>query len=261
MYHQKNHSVPSSEEYSKRQCELHNSIPGKLPGYDCPICKNKGVIYFMDGDYEVTRPCSCMEIRNSIMRLRHSGLQSLLNLNTFDNFKTDTSFQKNMKSMAQNYLNDYSGRWFFAGGQSGSGKTHICTALAGELLKRGIAIRYMLWCNESTQMKAATTDSDEYLRLIEPLRQVPALYIDDLFKPVLDEYGKRKRPTPGDIKLAFDIINSRYVHPNLITVISSEWNIDELQDIDAAIGGRIYERAKGFCISISPDSDKNYRLR
>ena len=86
-----------------------------------------------------------MAIRASMARIRNSGLQNLLDIYTFSRFQTDTPLQKLMKSTAEQYLDDSDGSWFFVGGQSGAGKSHICTAVAGELLKRGEAVRYMLW--------------------------------------------------------------------------------------------------------------------
>ena len=241
-----------------------NATAGKLEDYDCPKCKNKGVIYFVSEGGEIKcRECSCMAIRASMARIRNSGLQNLLNIYTFSRFQTDTPLQKLIKSTADRYLDDRSSSWFFIGGQSGAGKSHICTAIAGELLKCGKAVRYMLWKDESTKIKAVVNDENEYDRLISPLKTVPVLYIDDLFKPVYDDdRGQKRQPSPGDISLAFEIINSRYIAgPHGVTIISSEWTMDELQRIDPAVGGRIFQMSQDYCISITPGENKNYRLR
>ncbi|XOQ47679.1 MAG: IstB-IS21 domain-containing protein [Eubacteriales bacterium] len=259
---QGNRSVLSYREYTQKQCDYLNATPGHLTGYDCAICKNKGVVYFVGDDDEIrAKPCQCREIRNSMKRIQSSGLETLLNRYTFESFQTDMLLQKKMKHTALEFLEDCDGKWFFAGGQSGAGKTHICTAIAGELLRRGKSVRYMLWNDESVRIKAAIHDEFEYAKLIDPLKRVSVLYIDDLFKPVQNDTGERKQPNPGDIRLAFELLNFRYIHPNLITIISSEWTMDELQDIDPAIGGRVYQRSKDYCLTISHDESKNYRLR
>ena len=67
------------------------------------------------------------------------------------------------------------------------------------------------------------------------------------------------RPTPADVNYAFEILNYRYNCPELITILSSELTEDELLDVDEAVGGRIYERARAFTIGRS--REKNYRLR
>jgi DNA replication protein DnaC len=258
---QNGRSVLSYREYTQKQCDFLNDRPGNLSGYDCSICKNKGVVYFVSEDDEIrAKPCRCREIRNSLLRIRSSGLESFLNRCTFASFQTHLPFQKEMKRTALEFLEDGDGKWFFAGGQSGAGKTHICTAIAGELLRRGKSVQYMLWNDESVRIKAAIHDEFEYAKLVDPLKRVSVLYIDDLFKPVQDDTGVRKQPNPGDIRLAFELLNFRYLHSELLTIISSEWTIDELQDIDPAIGGRVYQRSKGYCLTISPEEYKNYRL-
>lgn len=260
------HSAPSFEEHTQHQCDAMNETAGKLEDYDCPKCRNKGVVYFVGKDGEIKcRECSCMAIRASMARIRGSGLKNLLTIYTFDRFKAETPLQRLMKTTAQNYLNSKDGNWFFIGGQSGAGKSHICTAIAGELLHRDIAVRYMLWKDESTKIKAVITDENEYDRLIAPFKTVPVLYIDDLFKPTYDERGQKRQPSAGDISLAFEILNSRYIAglhgKSGITIISSEWTIEELQHVDPAVGGRIFQMSRGFCISITPGESKNYRLR
>lgn len=260
-YRKENHSEFNYEEYVQRQCKILNEMSGTLDDYDCSICRNKGDIYFVTENNEICRrPCACRAIRESAARIRKSGLQRLINQYTMDSFRAETALQKEMKSCAQRFLKNSDGQWFFAGGQSGAGKSHICTAVSGELLRYGIAVRYMLWKDESTRIKAVINDEAEYGRLIGPLKAVPVLYIDDLFKPVLDEFGRRKQPNPGDIQLAFEIINARYI-AGLVTIVSSEWTIEELQQIDPAIGGRIFQMAKDYCLSISLGKEKNYRLK
>ena len=95
---------------------------------------------------------------------------------------------------------------------------------------------------------------------MEPLKTVAVLYIDDFFKPSRDESGQKRPPTAGDINIAFDILNYRYVN-NLPTIISTERTIDELLDIDEAIGSRIYQRTKGYCFSFRENRSRNYRLK
>lgn len=253
----------SYEEHVQHQCDAMNALLGSLGDYDCPKCRNKGVVYFVgDGGEIKCRKCSCMAMRENMVHIRESGLQNLLRVYTFDRFQTETPLQHLIKATAEKYLSDGENQWFFIGGQSGAGKSHICTAISGELLHRDIAVRYMLWKDEATKMKAVINNEDEYDRLILPLKTVPVLYIDDLFKPTYDEYGKKKQPSPGDISLAFEIINSRYIAGNRgRTIISSEWTMEELQRVDPAVGGRIFQMSQGYCISITPGENKNYRLR
>jgi DNA replication protein DnaC len=113
---------------------------------------------------------------------------------------------------------------------------------------------YMRWRDDSTRIKASVGDYKEYARLVEPLKEVDVLYIDDFFKTNSGE------PTIADVNLAFEILNARYVK-NLITIISSEYFSCELMDIDEAVGSRIYEMTKGNRLDVSRDRKRNYRLK
>ena len=61
----------SPEEWSAHLCDNYNELEGSTYDkneYDCPLCKNKGIIMFprqeADGVWtEVTRPCECLKKR------------------------------------------------------------------------------------------------------------------------------------------------------------------------------------------------------
>ena len=81
------------------------------------------------------------------------------------------------------------------------------------------------------------------------------LYIDDFLK-----CGKNEVPTKADTDVALEILMARYNQPDKLTVISTERSISELLELDEALGSRIYERSKGFCLR-NTGTDKNWRLR
>lgn len=141
-----------------------------------------------------------------------------------------------------------SDRWFYIAGRAGSGKTHICTALCKALIEQGNAVKYMLWRDETTALKALVNEQEEYERRIEKLKKIQVLYIDDFFKG---------SATDADIRLAFEILNFRYNDRNLKTIISSEHTLEEIISLDEALGSRIYERSRGFVLK-SPE--RNFRL-
>ena len=246
------------EDYNKSAGNRHEE-----DGYNCPICNNKGNIRKFieepDGDYHIVQgDCKCVEIRNSIMRMKRSGLKDIIKDYTFDKFIATENWQKAIKDAAMEYANEPEG-WFFLGGQSGAGKTHLCTAICREFLLAGKRVKYMLWRDDVVKIKGAVTDSEEYGKLIDQYKTIDVLYIDDLFKTGKDNFNQVQKPTGADINVAFEIINYRYNNPKLLTIISSELTEDELLDIDEAIGGRIYERAKAFTIGKS--RDRNYRIK
>lgn len=199
--------------------------------------------------------CKCMAARRSINRLKRSGLENMICQNTFERFETLEKWQAEAKIKAQEFAKNPCGRWFFASGNPGSGKTHLCVAACREIMLKGIEVRYMLWRTDSSRAKATVNDAEEYAKIVDPLKAVPVLYIDDFFKT-----GREERPTVGDINLAFEILNARYNDPKLVTLISTERSFSELLEIDEALGSRIYERAKNTNISLK-GTDKNWRLR
>jgi DNA replication protein DnaC len=232
-------------------------------GYNCPICKNKGTIAKLldngNGTYShCFTDCKCVETRNSIMRMKRSGLKDIIKDYTFDKFIASEDWQKAIKEAAMDYAKNPEG-WFFIGGQSGSGKTHLCTAICREFLLSGKKVIYMLWRDEVVRLKACVNDADEYRKLIDKYKTADVLYIDDLFKSGITAVGSSPNITKGDINVAFEIINYRYNNPTLLTIISSELSEDELLEIDEATGGRIYERAKAF--TIGKNRDRNYRIK
>lgn len=254
------------EERERFRCDSYNKEEGKLheaDGYDCKVCRNKGDIWVACQDdrgqwTHFSRTCKCEEVRRSIQRMKRSGLKNIIKDYTFDKFEAEEDWQKAIKEAAQTYAKEPKG-WFFLGGQSGAGKTHLCTAICREFLHAGKSVIYMLWRDEIVRIKGAATESSEVSKMLDRYKKAEVLYIDDLFKTGKAADNTIQKPTVADINYAFEIINYRYNNPNLLTIISSELTEDELLDIDEAIGGRIFERAKS--ISIAKNRARNYRIR
>ncbi|MFT3952102.1 MAG: ATP-binding protein [Oscillospiraceae bacterium] len=253
----KKNTASPYENYEQYRCDNYNAGVGKLEGYDCPKCKNKGDIALLNADnVQVVRECECMKIRKSQLNLKKSGIAQQIERLTFDNFEATQEWQKTIKKAAERFTENVQG-WFYIGGQSGAGKTHLCTAITGKLIAQGREARYMLWRDSVVQLKQVAMDG-EYRELIGDFKNVQVLYIDDLFKT---ERGKSV--TRADIAIAFELINYRYMNERLITIISSELTTNELIGIDEATAGRIVELSKpnGCCFNLKQDRSKNYRLR
>lgn len=253
------------EEIEQARADNFNRSPGDLnevDGYDCQVCHNKGVIMLVvapSGRWSTaTKDCRCMKTRKTIRQMQRSGLKNVIRDLTFSKFEATEPWQKTLKQAAMDYAANPAG-WFYIGGQSGIGKSHLCTAICREFLLAGREVKYMLWRDEVTRLKALVTDGDEYHKLMDTYKRIEVLYIDDLFKTGRDKDNNPQRPTAADINVAFEIINARSLDPKLLTVISSECTTNDLLDIDEATGGRICEKAQVF--SIAPDRTKNYRLR
>lgn len=206
-----------------------------------------------DGSISATE-CKCMKIRKSLSILKRSGLENMIRQNTFDRFETPEEWQKEAKEMAQEFAKAPEGRWFLASGNAGCGKTHLCVSICRDMMLRGMETRYVLWREILSKLKAKQ-NSDEYGKIMRELQSVEVLYMDDFLK-----VGKNDDPTMADVNIAFELLNSRYNNPNLITVISTERSVNDLLDFDEATASRIIQRCQGNILSIE-GKDKNWRLR
>ena len=259
-------SEMTPKELEQRKVDDYNAKEGHLneqDGYDCPLCKNRGefavLTEYPSGFWRwSSADCKCLETRACIRRMQQSGLKNIIKDYTMDKYIADEPWQKTIKDAAEAFAKDPKG-WFFIGGQSGAGKTHICTAICREFLLNGRKVVYMLWRDDIAKLKSLAMEAEQRQEMIERFKRAEVLYVDDLFKTGRGKDGERQQPSSADINAAFEIFNYRYNNPNLLTIVSSESTADDILQIDEAVGGRILERAT--VINLAPDMSRNYRLR
>jgi len=257
-----------------------NARPGKLnvdhmdgfgrlvhgDGIDCQRCLNRGAVMVIryDGTSLPTleyQPCDCVKRRGYARRLSDSGLARATRKYRFDNFETVEPWQTYMLDKARKYVREGAteGKWLYIGGQSGSGKTHLCTAVANELLKCG-DLKYVVWPQTARYIKSLITDDERYETEVMALQNVKFLYLDDFFKPVFNANGMEAISTAADVRLAYDVLNYRYL-AEMPTILSSEWFSAELAQIDEATAGRIAEACGEYKIDVGRDVKRNHRLK
>lgn len=248
------------------QVESMNEQKGDLQGYDCPICKNRGYNYAFEREgkkiYYIAKGCECRKIRNVYLQLEQCGIhKNLLKNYTFDKFITNTPWRVLFKTRAIEFKDkakkeDFN-NWFIASGQSGSGKSHICTALFVELIKQGKNCKYMLWKEDSEKLIRMKRSFDQvpYEKYLNELKVVDVLYIDDFLKLIPESPVDRSNV----LDVAFTIINARASN-GLMTIISSEMFKDDIKELDNAIYGRMTMMAdKNYWVQIPKDPLKDFR--
>ena len=236
----------SDDERLAEQVKALNDRAGTLKYFDCPVCKNRGDIAVVDDGRVLIKECSCMPKRRTMKRMKESGLENVITRYTFKAFRPVEEWQEQAKELCENYSKSPNG-WLVMCGSPGTGKTHLCTAVCGSLIKQGMDVRYFLWRTNAPTLKALANSAD-YEDAVRVYKQVKVLYIDDFFKGSI---------TDADINLAFDILNARYNRTDLITIISSEMTIERIMEKDEALASRIYERTKVY---IRTEGRKNWRL-
>ncbi len=223
-----------------------------LDNVDCPICGNVGQIYWKDEDGVTIhyKDCECKKRRFALRNIANSNMEDDVKTCSFDNFQTPDEETKKVKLKAMTFVNS-DARGFLIAGQSGAGKTHLCSAICHAFLDKEIEAVKFKWREHGTELKTMITDSEEYQKKVNKLINVPVLYIDDLWKGTISD---------ADINLAFTIFNGRYSNKRPIykTIVSTELMPKELVEVDEAIGGRILELAKGFVIQ-APKT--NWRIK
>lgn len=222
--------------------------------YECPKCRDKGFIYWKNEfGYEVACRCECFALQKAMKR---SGISAEFQKKTFDNFKTRSNPQlSNAKSKAMQYVKNFAqleheryNSIMFCG-QVGAGKTHLGTAICGELMNGGVAVIYMAYRNAVTRIKQNIIDEEVYNRELNQYTSARVLYIDDLLKG---------RLTETDINIMYEIVNYRYMN-NMPVIISSEKSPNDLLIFDEAIGSRLIEMCRGNIIQLQ-GKELNYRL-
>lgn len=252
----------SAIEYAKIRASWYNANLGSLnkeDGINCDICMNKGQIQCASEEGETyVKECQCMRKRRAIKAMRSSGLGELID-KSFDNFNAVEEWQIRAKTKAVSYAsknNDDS--WLYFSGQTGCGKTHLCTAICKDFLNQGRSLKYLLWGDISQKLNALKYKAEDYEQYMSELKSVDILYIDDFLKTPSDENGVPEKPQIEDIRNAYTVINARYFAKKK-TIISSEHFMSEYERYDGAAAGRIKQMSE--LIQIERNSERNYRKK
>lgn len=250
-------------EFEKLKSDEYNNTAGNLNEYDninCPHCNNKGYVSkvkYIELYKQYTTimyRCTCMDQRETIRKALNSGLGEYLKRRSND-YEATEEWQKLNKSLMVEYCKTESdsNKWFIAVGQSGGGKTLLCSIIANHLLfNLNKQVLYITWTDFISKLKRdiMSDNSDAVSIYLDEVKKCEVLFIDELLK----------KYTETDLKYIIEIINYRYTN-DLKTIITSERMIDELLDIDEATFGRVIEKSGKYLIEIEKDRHKNYRLK
>ncbi len=210
--------------------------------------------------------CDCVKKVRLHRLMKSSDITDEFKQLGFQNFRTDgkAAIVADMKECAMDYYKEFDkirgGRANSMAllGQPGSGKTHLLMAISNNLLiKKGISVHYFPYVEGFNDLKE---DFEQIAPKLDRMKKADVLFIDDLFKPVGRGTNRKPRATEWQIEQMYAVINYRYLN-HLPILVSSELDVDQLDEVDEALGSRIYEMCQDFTVVIEGNRlELNHRL-
>ena len=206
------------------------------PQYVCKTCSDTGFVG--------TKMCSCLKQLLITKNIQSSGMGNLIDKQSFDNFNLDVysstpeikeRMQRNLKiakAFAEKFASHHGNLLLI--GTTGTGKTHVSTAIARVVISQGFDVLYDSAQNiiddfETDKFKSGHSRtesvSDKYL-------ECELLIIDDLGAEFVTQFS---------ISALYNLINTRQ-NKGLSTIISTNLSASELA---GKYEGRIYSRIVG----------------
>jgi DNA replication protein DnaC len=209
--------------------------------------------------------CKCREAKQYQRILDSSGISEAFQKKNFGNFKPVNDTINSIKNMAIKYVKDFDrirgteNNSIAFLGQVGSGKTHLSIAIANNLMKQNIGVRYMQYREDIMKIKQSAVNEIAYNREVNKYKNASVLLIDDLYKGAVTKNRMGYEVVnEADLRAMFEIINYRYLK-KLPIIVSSEYTTDRLLSFDEAIGSRIIQMCKGHIVELK-GQELNYRL-
>ena len=219
--------------------------------YTCPLCKDTG--------YRGSTVCKCLKEMVVRMNIRSSGMGHLVDKQTFDNFDLGwyAGDERAYKVMQSNVA---AARAFAEGldtvggsllllGTTGTGKTHLSSAIAGEALRRGFDVVY-----DSAQTIVDAFADDRFRSgyrqtesRSEKYNECELLIIDDLGAEFVNQFS---------ISVIYNLLNLRS-NRGLSTVVSTNLSAKELLE---KYEGRIHSRLIGGDFRVLQFMGRDHRV-
>ena len=219
--------------------------------YVCKTCRDTG---FVD-----TKMCSCLKHLLIMKNIQSSGMGKLIDKQSFDNFdlewyKSNQEHYERMKrnvriakAYAENFARHSDNLLLI--GSTGTGKTHISTAIAKAVISQGFDVLY-----DSAQNIISDYETDRFKSGYGQTEQISDKYtvcdlliIDDLGTEFINQFS---------ISVLYNLINTR-LNKGLSTIISTNLSASEL---GAKYEGRIYSRMIGADYTVLRFEGNDHRI-
>lgn len=204
--------------------------------YTCTACSDTGFV----GD----KMCSCFKEMLITENIKSSGMGNLIERQSFENFdieryKDNEEGYRRMKSNLSDiklFIDNFdnSPQTLLFVGKTGTGKTHLSTAIAKALIEKGYEVLY-----DSSQNVVAAFEHDRFKSGYGPYESKGDKYLDcDLL--ILDDLGT-EFVNQFTLSCLYNLINTRQ-NKGLSTIISTNLSAKELT---TKYEDRIYSRLMG----------------
>ena len=204
--------------------------------YTCTDCSDTGFVG--------TKMCKCLKQLLITKNIQSSGMGNLIDQQSFDNFNIDVyknqpeikaRMERNLKiakAFAENFARHHDNLLLI--GTTGTGKTHVSTAIAKEVISQGFDVLY-----DSTQNILNDFERDKFKSGYNQTESASDKYLEcDLL--IIDDLGA-EFITQFSVSSLYNLINTRQ-NKGLSTIISTNLTASELA---GKYEGRIYSRIIG----------------
>jgi DNA replication protein DnaC len=220
--------------------------------YTCEKCSDTG---YIDG----VKSCSCLRELIIKGRIEASAMGKLLEKQSFDNFDLgrysyDEKIQEKMKAnllLAKAYVRDFGKKAenLLLIGSTGTGKTHISSSIANELIHRGYDVIY-----DSAQNIISDFESDRFRNSYGKEENKSEKYLDCTLL-IIDDLGTEFQ-NAFTLSTIYNLLNSRQ-NRGLATILSTNLTPDELA---RKYEDRIYSRIIGSGCKILSFKGRDNRI-
>ena len=219
--------------------------------FTCAACSDTGFVG--------TKMCSCLKELLLHKNILSSGMGSLIDRQSFDNFDLNwyRTGEDDYKRMSRNLAaaRDFAEKFgtkqenLLLIGSTGTGKTHLSTSIAKEVISRGFDVLY-----DSAQNIITAFENDRFKsgygqkeRESEKYFECELLIIDDLGTEFINQFT---------VSTLYNLINTRQ-NRGVSTIISTNLSAEEL---GAKYEGRIYSRIIGCDYKVLFFSGRDHRI-
>ena len=220
--------------------------------YTCPECSDTG--------YIGTKMCNCLKQIIIMKNIHSSGMGNLIDKQSFENFNLElykdnaenySRMQRNLriaKAFADNFGRHHDNLLLI--GTTGTGKTHVSTAIAKSVISRGFDVLYDSAQNiiddfENDKFRSGYNQQTESRS--EKYLECDLLIIDDLGAEFV---------SPFSVSALYNVVNTRQ-NKGRPTIISTNLSATELA---GKYDGRIYSRIVGADYTVLRFEGNDHRI-